>query len=91
MDEVIRQLHERVSVRAFTPEPVSPEDEVAILEAACQAPTAGNQQLYSIIVVRSIMPRSLNLCTTSRMCSVVSVLFMSVRMCWLMCCIGRSR
>ena len=27
-------------------------DERAVLEAACQAPTAGNEQLYSIIVVR---------------------------------------
>ena len=31
---------------------MSAADERAILEAACQAPTAGNQQLYSIIVVR---------------------------------------
>ena len=52
MNEVIRQLHERKSVRAFTPEPVSAEDERAVLEAACQAPTAGNEQLYDIIVVR---------------------------------------
>lgn len=51
-NEVLRQLHERKSVRAFTPEPVSASDERAILEAACQAPTAGNEQLYSIIVVR---------------------------------------
>lgn len=51
-NETIRQLHERKSVRAFTPEAVSGEDERAILEAACQAPTAGNEQLYSIVVVR---------------------------------------
>lgn len=51
-NETIRQLHERKSVRAFTPEPVSVADERAVLEAACQAPTAGNEQLYSIIVVR---------------------------------------
>ena len=49
---VLGQLHERKSVRAFTAEPVSEADERAILEAACQAPTAGNEQLYSIIVVR---------------------------------------
>ena len=29
------------------------EDERAILEAACQAPTGGNQQPYTIIVARS--------------------------------------
>ena len=52
MNETIAQLHERRSARAYTDEPVSAADERAILEAACQAPTAGNQQLYSIIVVR---------------------------------------
>lgn len=52
MNETIAQLHARRSVRAYTDDPVSATDERAILEAACQAPTAGNQQLYSIIVVR---------------------------------------
>ena len=52
MNDVISQLRDRRSVRAYTDEPVSAADERAILEAACQAPTAGNQQLYSIIVVR---------------------------------------
>ncbi|WP_321971770.1 nitroreductase family protein [Paratractidigestivibacter sp.] len=52
MSGVIEQLRARKSVRAFTDEPVSAEEERSILEAACQAPTAGNQQLYSIIVVR---------------------------------------
>ena len=52
MNETLSQLHERRSARAYTAEPVSAADERAILEAACQAPTAGNQQLYSIIVVR---------------------------------------
>ena len=52
MNETIAQLRARRSVRAYTDEPVSAADERAILEAACQAPTAGNQQLYSIIVVR---------------------------------------
>ena len=51
-NETVRQLFARRSVRAFTEGPVSAADERAILEAACQAPTAGNQQLYSIIVVR---------------------------------------
>ena len=52
MNETIAQLRARRSVRAYTDEPVSAADERAILEAACQAPTAGNQQLYSSIVVR---------------------------------------
>lgn len=51
-NETVRQLFARRSARAFTEEPVSADDERAVLEAACQAPTAGNQQLYSIIVVR---------------------------------------
>lgn len=53
MNPIIESLHDRRSTRAFTAESVSAADERAILEAACQAPTAGNQQLYSIIVVRS--------------------------------------
>lgn len=51
-NDVIRELFERKSVRAFIDEPVTREEELQILEAAIQAPTAGNEQLYSIIVVR---------------------------------------
>ena len=49
MNEVIRQLHERKSVRVFADRPVLPEEKRAILEAAMAAPTAGNQQLYTIL------------------------------------------
>ena len=49
MNDIIRSLHERKSVRAYTDEPVSPENKNAILQAAVQAPTAGNQQLYTIL------------------------------------------
>ena len=41
----IGELWSRRSVRAYTDEPVSPQDERQILLAACQAPTTGNQQL----------------------------------------------
>lgn len=51
MNEVIRQLHERKSVRAFEERPVASEIKRAILEAAMAAPTAGNQQMYTIIDV----------------------------------------
>lgn len=45
----IRSLYERKSVRVFTGEHI-PEDDVRIIaEAAAQAPTAGNQQLYTIL------------------------------------------
>lgn len=49
MNDIIRSLHERKSVRAYLDQPIPPEDRRAILEAACQAPTAGNQQLYTIL------------------------------------------
>lgn len=51
MNEMIRQLHARKSVRAFEEKPVAPELKRAILEAAMAAPTAGNQQMYTIIDV----------------------------------------
>ena len=49
MNEVIRQLHERKSVRAFTDRDISQEEKYVILTAAAQAPTAGNQQLYTVL------------------------------------------
>ena len=49
MNEVIRQLHERKSVRVFTEREISKQEKKEILEAAMQAPSAGNQQLYTIL------------------------------------------
>lgn len=49
MNEVIRQLYDRKSVRVFTDQPITQEEKNAILCAAAQAPTAGNQQLYTIL------------------------------------------
>lgn len=49
MNEVIRQLTERKSVRVYTDRKISPKDKQAILMAAMEAPTAGNQQLYTIL------------------------------------------
>lgn len=49
MNEVIRQLYERKSVRAFDDRELSPETKQAILTAATMAPTAGNQQIYTIL------------------------------------------
>ena len=49
MNQVIQQLKERKSVRVFTEKPITQEEVSAILEAAVNAPTAGNQQLYTII------------------------------------------
>ena len=49
MNEVLQALHGRKSVRVFLEKPIPTADKTAILEAACAAPTAGNQQLYTIL------------------------------------------
>jgi len=49
MNEVIRQLHARKSVRVYTDRPIADEEKRAILEAAIQAPSAGNMALYTIL------------------------------------------
>lgn len=49
MNETIQSLFDRKSVRVFTEQPISQEDKTLILQAATQAPTAGNQQLYTIL------------------------------------------
>lgn len=51
MNEIIRDLHRRKSVRAFQKRDVSPEVKRAVLEAAMAAPTAGNQQMYTILEI----------------------------------------
>jgi nitroreductase len=45
-------LANRVSVRAFTDDPVSDEMVDAIVEAARRSPTSSNWQTYSVIIVR---------------------------------------
>ena len=49
MNEVLRQLHDRKSVRVYENRAVEPEVKQAILEAAIQAPSAGNMALYTIL------------------------------------------
>ncbi len=51
MNEVLNQLFKRKSVRVFTDKDISVSDKALILRAAVEAPTAGNQQLYTIIDV----------------------------------------
>ena len=51
MNETIKLLMERKSVRQYVMEPMPKEDVRTILEAAIQAPTAGNKTLYTIINV----------------------------------------
>ena len=49
MNNVMKQLYDRKSVRSFTEREISPQDADQILTAATMAPTAGNQQLYTIL------------------------------------------
>lgn len=49
MNPILQSLHARKSVRAFEDRPIPEELKQEILEAAVQAPTAGNQQLYTIL------------------------------------------
>lgn len=49
MNEIIRDLHRRKSVRVFTEQEITAEQKKEILYAAMAAPTAGNQQMYTIL------------------------------------------
>ena len=49
MNQVLNQLHARKSVRVFEQRPIPQEVKQAILEAAIQAPSAGNMALYTIL------------------------------------------
>ena len=49
MNEVLRQLHDRKSVRVYEDRPVPEDMKRAVLEAAIQAPSAGNMALYTIL------------------------------------------
>ncbi len=48
-NEVIRQLRERKSMRVYTDQPIPAECKAEIIQAALEAPTAGNMCLYSIL------------------------------------------
>lgn len=49
MNEVLKQLHARKSVRVYEDRPVEAEVKYAVLEAAVQAPTAGNMSVFTIL------------------------------------------
>lgn len=48
MNDVIQQLKNRKSLRAFKQEAIELEKKTAIIDSALQAPTAGNQMMYTI-------------------------------------------
>lgn len=49
MNEIIKSLQDRKSVRVYEDKPISLEDKRLILQSAMEAPTAGNQQMYTIL------------------------------------------
>lgn len=53
MNDIIKSLYHRKSVRVYEERPIPQEMKAAILEAAAQAPTAGCQQLYTILDITS--------------------------------------
>ena len=71
MNEVIRQLVKRKSVRAYTEHEITAEEKQAILRAAAEAPTAGNQQLYTILDItdQAIKDRLVETCDHQPMIS----------------------
>lgn len=52
MNETLRSIHGRHSIRMFTEQPVGDEDLGVILDAANRAPSAHNQQSWRFIVLR---------------------------------------
>ena len=59
MNEVLRQLYERKSVRVYEDRPIEKGVKRAILEAAIQAPTAGNMALYTILDITDPVKKAL--------------------------------
>lgn len=51
MTRTIEELYNRKSVRVYEDREISAEDKEVILKAAVMAPSAGNQQMYTIIDV----------------------------------------
>lgn len=52
MNDVIKTIKDRVSLRDYKDMDISKEDLDIIIESAMEAPTAGNMMLYSILVIR---------------------------------------
>ncbi len=53
MNNTIKELYNRKSVRVFTDEPITEEERYHILNSALQAPSAGNMEMYTIIDVQN--------------------------------------
>ena len=55
MNEIIESLYNRKSVRIYEEKAIPNEMKNVILEAAMQAPTAGCQQLYTILDINTTL------------------------------------
>ena len=51
MNETLRLIDERVSLRRYADRPIEPEEIDSIIHSAMRAPTAGNMMLYTILQV----------------------------------------
>lgn len=51
-NETMDVIEKRGSLRAFSNDPITKEEEDAIIHAAMRAPSAGNQMMYSMIIIR---------------------------------------
>jgi nitroreductase len=54
MNEILESLYQRKSVRVYEPRPVPAQVKEQLLEAAAQAPTACNQQRYTILDITDL-------------------------------------
>ena len=66
MNDTLKTIEKRHSIRSFTEQPVSEEDLNAILEAANQAPSAHNQQAWRFVVVKGEKKAELAALVSSR-------------------------
>ncbi|MEN3051515.1 MAG: nitroreductase family protein [Candidatus Methanosuratincola petrocarbonis] len=53
MEECLKFIYTRRSIRSYAEREISDEDMIKILKAAMQAPSAGNEQPWHFVVVRS--------------------------------------
>ena len=49
MNDIIKELYNRKSIRVFTDQIITKADKELIIDSAIQAPTAGNQTMYTIL------------------------------------------
>ncbi|MFH1851217.1 MAG: nitroreductase family protein [Candidatus Neomarinimicrobiota bacterium] len=64
MDDTLKTILKRRSLRAYAKRPIEPEHRDQILEATLRSPTAGNLMLYSIVEVtdQAVKDRLVNSC-----------------------------